>query len=209
MFQGNVAFPNVSEVDCDHVNDPVPDEVRKGFPEVGERLKASFSRAENSPADIDYIVIFSDIVEFSCDVHQNEKYLGVPVRGYVATSRRVTRKEWENSILLCSTELEHLTWTKISGGIRCWEQFNSDRDAMNDTQNTADVLAMWGTRSYFDARASAWGFDGKLELPPRTAQHSNVLKMAREAFHAAAGFPNEWPGPATSRSLRCTANFRK
>ena len=48
MFQGNVAFPNLSEVDWDDVNDPVPDEVRKGFPEVGEQLKATFS--ENSPA---------------------------------------------------------------------------------------------------------------------------------------------------------------
>jgi hypothetical protein len=44
MFQGNVAVPNVSEVDWDDVNDPVPDEVRKGFPEVGEQLKASFSK---------------------------------------------------------------------------------------------------------------------------------------------------------------------
>ena len=115
----------------------------KGFPEVGERLKASFS--ENSPAEnpeIEYIVIISYIAEVSRDVRQNEKNLGVPVRGYVATSRRVTRKEWVDSILLCSTELENLTWTKISGGIRCWKQFNSDRNAVNDPQNTADVLAM-------------------------------------------------------------------
>ena len=42
MFQGNAAFPNLSEVGWDHVNDPVPDEVRQGFAEVGERLKASF-----------------------------------------------------------------------------------------------------------------------------------------------------------------------
>ena len=100
-------------MDWDDVNDPVPDEVRKGFTEVGERLKASFS--ENSPAEIEYIVIICDIADVSCDVHQNIKYLGVPVRGYVAISRRVTRKEWEDLILLCSAELEHLTWTKISG----------------------------------------------------------------------------------------------
>ncbi len=30
-------------------------------------------------------------------------------------------------------------------------------------------------------------FDGKLELPTRTAKHSDVLEIAREAFHAAAG----------------------
>jgi hypothetical protein len=81
MFQGNFAFLNVSEVDWDHVNDPAPDEVRKGFPEVGEQLKASFS--ENSPAEIECIAIISDIAEVSCDVHQNEPYLGVPLRGYV------------------------------------------------------------------------------------------------------------------------------
>jgi hypothetical protein len=68
MFQGNAAFPNVSEVDWEHVNDPVPpaDEVRKGFPEVGEQLKASFS--VNSPAEIEFIVIIS-YAEVSCDVH--------------------------------------------------------------------------------------------------------------------------------------------
>jgi hypothetical protein len=138
-------------------------------------------------------VIISDIAQISCDMYQDEKYLGVPVRGYVATSRRFTRKEWEDSILLCSTELEQLTWTKISGGIRCWEQFNSHRVAVNDPQNSADVLAMWGTRSYFDAEGFAWGFHGKLKLPPLTAEHGDVLEMAREAFHAAAGLPNKWP----------------
>ena len=44
MFQGNIAFPNVSEVDWDHINDPVPDEVRKEFQEVGEQLKTPFSK---------------------------------------------------------------------------------------------------------------------------------------------------------------------
>jgi hypothetical protein len=32
MFHGNVELPNASEVDWDHVNDPVQDKVRKGFP---------------------------------------------------------------------------------------------------------------------------------------------------------------------------------
>jgi hypothetical protein len=44
MFQGNVAVPNVSKVVWDDVNDPVPDEVRKEFPEVREQLKTSFSK---------------------------------------------------------------------------------------------------------------------------------------------------------------------
>ena len=61
-------------------------------------------------------MIVSYIEKVSCEVHQNGKMLGVPVRGYVATSRRVNRTEWEDSIRWCSTELEPLTWTKISGG---------------------------------------------------------------------------------------------
>ena len=64
---GKCCVSNLSEVDWDDVNDPVPDEVRKGFPEVGERLKASFS--ENSPAEIEFIVITSYIAEVNCDVH--------------------------------------------------------------------------------------------------------------------------------------------
>ncbi len=106
-------------------------------------------------------------------------------------------------ILLCSTELEHLTWTKISDGIRCWEQFNSDRDAVNDPQNTADVLVIWVTQSFLDAQASAWVFDSKLELPPQTAKHSDVLEIAREAFHAAAGLPHEWPRGIAFLAVHC------
>ena len=37
--------------DWDIDKDPVPDEVRKGFPEVGNELKASFSK--NAPAEIE------------------------------------------------------------------------------------------------------------------------------------------------------------
>jgi hypothetical protein len=69
--------------------------------------------------------------------------------------RHDNRKEWEHSIWWCSTELEHLTWTKISGGIRCCDQFISDREDVNDPKSTVGVLAMWGTLKYFDARGSA------------------------------------------------------
>jgi hypothetical protein len=71
MFEGNVAVPNLSEVDWDDDDDRVSDEVRKGFPEVGEELKASFSK--NAPAEIEYIVIVSYIEKVSCKVQQNEK----------------------------------------------------------------------------------------------------------------------------------------
>jgi hypothetical protein len=126
-------------------------------------------------------VIVSDIEKVSCEVYQNEKMLGVPVRGYFAISRRVHRKEWEDSIRWCSTELEHLTWTKISGGIRCWDQFNYDRDDVNDPKSTVGVLAMWGTRSYFDARGSAWEFHGTLELPERESMLTSVPAPRKSA----------------------------
>jgi hypothetical protein len=69
MFEGDFAVPNISEVDWDNDNDRVPDEVRKGFPKVGEELKASFSK--NAPAEIEYSVIVSNIEKVSCKVHQN------------------------------------------------------------------------------------------------------------------------------------------
>jgi hypothetical protein len=64
MFEGNIAVLNLSEVDWDDDNNQVPDEVRKGFPEVGEELKASFSK--NALADIEYIVIVGYTKIFSC-----------------------------------------------------------------------------------------------------------------------------------------------
>ncbi len=69
MFQGIVAVQNVSEVVWDDINDPVPDEVRKEFQEVGEQLKTSFSK--NSPGNLEYIVIISDIAQVNYDVHRN------------------------------------------------------------------------------------------------------------------------------------------
>ena len=49
------------------------------------------------------------------------------------------------------------------------------------------MLMMWGTWSYFDATGCAWRFDGKLAVPPLTAENSDVLQMAREAFNRPSG----------------------
>jgi hypothetical protein len=70
---------------------------------------------------------------------------------------------------------------------------------------------MWGTWRFFGSEASALGFDSNLELPPQTAQHNDVLKMARETFHAATGLPNEYQNLSSShqeeisRTLTLTA----
>ena len=63
MFVGNVSVHNPSGADWDIENDPVPDEVHKGFPKVSEDLKASFS--ENAPAEIVFVAIFSDVEKVS------------------------------------------------------------------------------------------------------------------------------------------------
>ncbi len=65
------------------------------------------------------------------------------------------------------------------------------------------MLAMWGTRSYFNARGSAWEFHCTLELPSRAAAHIDILQMATEAFYAAAGLPNEWPSGITFLAVHC------
>jgi hypothetical protein len=66
MFQGTVAVLNVNEVDWD------------GVTQYQMRYAKSFKksgRSSNSPAQIEYIVIISDITQVRCDVHQNEKLL--------------------------------------------------------------------------------------------------------------------------------------
>jgi hypothetical protein len=59
--------------------------------EIGEALKASFSKSV--PAEIEFIVIVSDIEDVGSHCHDNKQMLEVPVRGYVATLKRVDRKE--------------------------------------------------------------------------------------------------------------------
>ena len=147
-------------------------------------------------------------LEHSSEMGQSSSEMGqgygVPVRGYVATSRRVNRKEWEDSFW-CNTQQETaFTWTKISGGIRCWDQFNYDRDDVNDLKSTVGVLAMWGTRSYFDAEGKAWKFHGTLELPSRAdGRGDDVLQIATEAFYAAAGVQNDWPSGIAFLTVHC------
>ena len=62
-------------------------------------------------------MIVSYIEKVSCEVYQNEKLLGVPVRGCDATSRRVHRKEWEDSIRWCSTEPQFAVMPPISSSM--------------------------------------------------------------------------------------------
>jgi hypothetical protein len=111
-----------------------------------------------------------------------------------------TWKRSFNSVKECTP----LTWTKITGGIRSWPQYNHDRDDVFDPHSDIDVLAQWRTRGYFEARGKAWTLSNLLEVPPRSAEDVDFLRMTSEAYHAAAGPRDVWP----SLSLWCTLKFR-
>jgi len=209
MFHGIVAFPCPSEftsVDWNRIT--VDDsEIRQEFKKIiGECVEADFSR--RAPVTIEHIVIVSDIAEVTTADNDEEdgeedqqKLLVLPVRGYVAATVRAHRKTWEDSIHL--GDRHGLTWTAVTGGIRCWPLFNYDRDNVNDPDSTVDVLAMWGTRSYFNAHGKAWMFTGSLEVPPRTAEDCDILQLAREAFNAAARLPDARPSGLNFLAVHC------
>jgi hypothetical protein len=135
--------------------------------------------------------------------------LGVSVRGYVARSRRLDQKEWEDSIRSSSTEMKSATWTKITGGIRSWPQYNHDRDDdVFDPHSDIDMLVQWGTRDYFEARGTAWTFRGLLEVPPRSAEDGDFLRMTSGAFHAAAGPQDAWPRGIAFLAVHCETEVR-
>jgi hypothetical protein len=175
MFHGNVALPCPSEVTTVDWNRITVDdwEIRQAFKkDIGGCVKALFSR--RAPVTIEHIVIVSDITKVTtAENGEDEKLLVLPVRGYVAATVRAHRNTWEDSINCYGTD--DLAWTTVTGGIRCWPHFNYDRDNVNDPNSTVDVLAMWGTRSYFDAHGKAWMFKGSLEVPPRTAEDCDIL----------------------------------
>jgi hypothetical protein len=104
---------------------------------------------------------------------------------------------------ICNTHKDGIppTGTKITGAIRSWPQFNHDMADVNDLKNGADVLAELETLRYFEARGRTWTFSGKLEVPLRTADDGDFLRMAKEAFHAAAG-PRTQRAPRTLRAIR-------
>jgi hypothetical protein len=200
MFEGLIAFPSQCGVDWDG-DGRVPDKIRQEFSEIGESLEQHFSRL--APAEIEYIMIFSNVLACSTKEHRNEKFLQAPLRGYVATKKLLDQKAWENSIPWCDTDQNPLVWTKVTGGIRSWPDFTEDRNDVNDPTSNVSVLAMWGTRSSFDARGKTWAFFGSLAVPSQTAADGDVLQIAREAFNAAAGLRDSWPSGIKFLTVHC------
>ena len=70
-------------------------------------MKTRRSFSDHAPALIDCAVIISNIYDVTDDLHQNERTMGVPIRGYVATATQVHRKAWGNQ-LHCVMFSEHL-----------------------------------------------------------------------------------------------------
>ena len=198
MFEGSVSMAQFDKVKDGQIPDSeIPNFISRNYQSFGEGLQLTFS--QQAPVKIECIAILSD----SQTVRWNRENVVVNVRGYVAAAKRATRQAWEESIeWYDEDEVRSLTWTKVTGGIRCWPQFIRDTRECYDSKSTLNVLALWGNRRYFDATGSAWMFTGKLILPPRTAD-CDVLQMATEVFNAAAGPPDARPDGITFLEVHC------
>jgi hypothetical protein len=116
MFHGTVAIHNTVDWDCSDVAEDrrmLAERLTESLAHCGQSIKRSLS--DHEPASMDCAVISSNDV--TDDLHHGEPMMGVPIRGYVATSTRVHRKAWEESNTLCDVFVTPLTWTKITGGI--------------------------------------------------------------------------------------------
>ena len=140
-------------------------------------------------------------------VKWNRKNVLVNVRGYVAAAKRATQQAWEESIeWYDKNAVKSLTWTKVTGGIRCWPQFIRDETEVRNGSSTLDVLVQWGNRGYFDAKASAWMFTGEMIWHPgrpmtaMSCKWQSTFSMLQRAL--------ETRGQKASLSLRCTAISR-
>jgi hypothetical protein len=199
MFEGTVSMPQFGQVKDGRIPDgEIPNFIQRNYQNFGEDLELTFS--QKAPVKIECSAIISD----SQTVRWNGENVFVSVRGYVAAAKRATRQAWEESVeWYDEDEVKSLTWTKVTGGIRCWPQFIRDSIECHDSKSTLNVLALWGNRSYFDARGSAWMFSGNMMLPPRTTDDCDVLQMATEVFNAAAGPPDARPDGITFLAVHC------
>jgi hypothetical protein len=136
MFHGTMEILHTMDWDRSDVAEDrrmLAESLKEAFTDFGPTIQRIFS--DHAPTSIDYAVIVSNIYEATDDQRGNERMMGVPIRGYLATATRVHRKAWEESNTLCDVRGTPLTWTKITGGIRSWPQFNHDRADVNDPEN--------------------------------------------------------------------------
>ena len=199
MFEGTVAMSQFRRVKDGQVPDgEISNLIRQNYQNFGKDLQLTFS--QNAPIKIECCAILSDSQTVRC----NRENVFVNVRGYVAAAKRATRQAWEESVQWYDEDhVKSLTWTKVTGGIRCWPQFIRDTIEWHDSKSTLNVLALWGNRSYFDATGCAWMFTGDMMLPPRTSDDCDLLQMATEVFNAAAGPRDAWPEGITFLAVHC------
>ena len=199
MFEGTVSMSQFGRVKDGQVPDgEIPNLIRQNYQNFGKDLQLTLS--QKAPVKIECCAILSD----SQTVRWNRENVFVNVRGYVAAAKQVTRQAWEESVEWYDEDhVKSLTWTKVTGGIRCWPQFIRDTREWHDSKSTLNVLALWGNRSYFDATGCAWMFTGDMMLPPRTSDDCDLLQMATEVFNAAAGPRDAWPEGITFLAVHC------
>ena len=92
--------------------------------------------SQKAPVKIECCAILSD----SQTVRWNREKVLVSVRGYVAGAKQATRQAWEESVeWYDEDEVKSLTWTKVTGGIRCWPQFIRDTIECHGTRLNATI----------------------------------------------------------------------
>ena len=143
MFEGTVSMSQFGRIKDGQVPDgEIPNFIQRNYQNFGKDLELTFS--QKAPVKIECSAILSD----SQTVRWNRENVFVNVRGYVAAAKRATRQAWEESVeWYHEDDVKSLTWTKVTGGIRCWPQFIADTIEWHDSKSTLILLALWGNRS--------------------------------------------------------------
>jgi hypothetical protein len=99
MFHGTVEILHAMDWDSRQVHSDVAENrrlleesLKEAFTDFGPTIQRIFS--DHAPASIDYAVIVSNIYEATDDQRGNERMMGVPIWGYLATATRIHRKAY-------------------------------------------------------------------------------------------------------------------
>jgi hypothetical protein len=90
IFHGIVEILHTMDWDRSDVAEDrrmLAESLKEAFTDFGPTIQSIFS--DHAPASVDYAVIVSNIYEANDDQRGNERMMGVPIRGYLATATRV------------------------------------------------------------------------------------------------------------------------
>jgi hypothetical protein len=177
MFTGLWYFPNTCGLlrgvpqNAQALEEPVV--------KMADEIKSAFLKMLHVTPE--YIVVLTNPEWFAFDPDTSE--FVVPLRGYIA-AKRTSRESWRRF-----RQRDEFEWTKVSGGIRNYPRFITDRKRVNDDEDFLIVLAEWGRRKFFDVYGHAWAFAGSVTVPPRKTSDCDLLQMTRDAFGSVAALP--------------------